>query len=84
MSLLVRGDLNQDLLGEIIEQVCEHLLVLDDLGAVQRIGSAHGFAILVGDELFWFGSGSIKVSIERGDSDLGKKLGFPQKVFFPS
>lgn len=84
MHRLNRYHLREGLLGDGVHQVREHLLVLDDPRAVQRIGSARGLAILVGDELFWFGSGSIKVSIQRGGSDLGKKLGFPQKVIFPS
>lgn len=83
---LDRHHLREDLLGDGAHQIGEHLLVLGDPDRVQWVGGARRLAFLVGagEKLLWLGSGSIKVSIEGGGSDLGKKLSLPQKVIFTS
>lgn len=77
--------MDEDLLGQIAQEVSNDLLILDKPGGIGRVGDDLILAIFIlgGDDLGRLLDGFVDVAIQAGAHYLGSCLGFPENIVRP-
>ena len=80
-----RGHRDQHFLGEVVEEVAEHLLVLPHPDGMERVqlGRLLAFLVLGDEEAGGFRHGPVDIAEEPGSPQLRRNLSSPQDVVRP-